>query len=285
MGKQTARAKQCKKISKQRASRQRLRLFARRVGILFSVCIALLAGTTGWSIWSSGKLAKWQQQSINGFWEMTAAAGFSLENVYLTGHHKVNGQTILAMTGVRNGQPILAFSLEEMKQRLEKLPLIRKAHIARNLPHDLRVTVEERQPAAIWQYQRKLQLVDVDGVALGKADMHAPEGRTLPLLVGQMEPRHIREFFAFLVQAPELQKEVESAVLVSERRWNILLKKGIEIKLPEDNLEQAWTRLGELVAQNILLREDIEVIDLRVPDRLFIREEKPLISEAGAQNT
>ncbi len=283
MGKQTARERQCKKISKQRASRQRLRLIARRVGLVFSVLCLVMAGTTGWSIWHSGKLALWQQQLVNGAWQVTASAGFSLQNVYLSGHKKVDSRAILAATGVQNGQPILSFSLPEMKERLEKIPLIRNAKISRNLPHSLRIEVEERQPVAIWQYQGQLQLVDSEGVALGKADLR--ENGNLPLLVGQMNPEHIREFFAFLTKTPELQKEMETASLVSERRWNITLKKGIEIKLPEAELEIAWKRLGDLVAQNVLLREDIQVIDLRVPDRLFIRQQKPLASEEGAQNT
>ncbi len=281
--KQTEREKQCKKISRQRASRQRVRSVARRVGAVISVAFLALAGMAGWSLWSGGELAKWQQQGVDGFWQVTADAGFGLQNVYLRGHHKVENQTILAAAGLQNGKPILEYSLAEMKEKLEKVPLVRHARITRMLPHTLDIQIEERTPVAVWQYQGALQLVDADGVALGS--IKAGEYAGLPLLVGQMQPYHIKNFFAFLQKAPELKKQTQSATLVSERRWNILLKKGIEVKLPEEALETAWQKLDELVAQKMLLREDIQVIDLRIPDRMFIRQLKPVISEVGAQNT
>lgn len=281
--KQTERERQCKKISKQRANRQRFRLIARRVGAVLSVAVVLSGGTAAWSVYHSGKLSEWQQQAVGGFWQLTADAGFSLQNVYLTGHQKVDAKVILSATNVQNGQPILGFSLAEMKERLEKVPLIRHAQIARILPNTLQIHVAERQAAAVWQYQGKLQLVDAEGVAMGS--VKAGEYGQLPLLVGQMEPKHVQEFFAFLEKAPELKKEMESATLVSERRWNIALKKGIEIKLPEGNLEAAQARLSELVAQKMLSRGDIQVIDLRMPDRMFIKQDKPVVSEKGAQNT
>jgi cell division protein FtsQ len=281
--KQTERERQCKKISKQRANRHRFRLIARRVGLALSIVVLLGAGTVAWSIHRSGKLAQWQQQAVSGMWQVTADAGFSLQNVYLSGHQKVDAKTILSATNVQNGQPILGFSLAEMKTRLEQVPLIRHAQIARVLPNTLRVNVEERQAAAVWQYRGKLQLVDADGVAMGA--VRSGEYRKLPLLVGQMEPKHIQEFFAFLDKAPELKKEVQSATLVSARRWNVDLKKGIEIKLPENDLAMAWEKLSELVEQKMLLREDIEVIDLRMPDRMFIKQAKPEVSDKGAQNT
>ena len=36
-----------------------------------------------------------------------------------------------------------------MKERLEKIPLVKQAEISRNLPHSLRIHVVERQPVAI----------------------------------------------------------------------------------------------------------------------------------------
>lgn len=290
--KQTERERQCKKISKQRANRQRIRVIARRVGAALSVAFLGVAGTAGWSIYENGELSRWQQQAVEGFWQSTADAGFGLQNVYLHGHKKVEGRAILAATGLQNGQPILGYSLTELQQKLEAVPMVRHAHIARILPNTLAINIEERAPVAVWQYQGKLQLVDADGVVLEPVgDGHY---QNLPLLVGQMEPAHVQKFFAFLAKAPRLQQEMQSATLVSQRRWNIVLKKGMEVKLPENNLELAWQKLDELVAQkkleNMLSREDIQMIDLRMPDRMFIKQvkpdpEAPMISEQGAQNT
>jgi cell division protein FtsQ len=271
--KPTERERQCKKISRQRANRQRFRIVARRVGLVFSVLFVAVAGVTGWSIWESGKLARWQQGTVDSFWQMTAGTGFTLRNVTLSGHEKVAPQTILAKAGLRYGAPILAYSLEEMRARLEEIPGIRHARIARILPGTLHIALEERRPFALWQQEGTWQLVDRDGVTLGT--VMAAQAPQLPLLVGAMRARHIREFYGFLSNVPALQEQLKSASLIHERRWNVLLQNGMEIKLPEEGLETAWQRLDELIAQDMLLREDIEVIDLRIPDRMFIRQQKP----------
>lgn len=291
--KQTERERQCKKISKQRANRQRIRTIARRAGAALSLAFLAVAGTAGWSIYENGELARWQQQAVDSFWQSTADAGFSLQNVYLHGHKKVEGRAILAATGLQSGQPVLGYSLAEMQEKLKAVPMVRNARITRILPHTLEIKIEERAPVAVWQYQGKLHLVDADGVVL--EPVGSGHYQHLPLLVGQMEPQHVQKFFAFLAKAPKLQQEMQSATLVSARRWNIILKKGIEVKLPENNLELAWQKLDELVTkkklENMLSREDIQLIDLRMPDRMFIKQiqpdpsEEPIISATGAQNT
>lgn len=283
--KTTTRDRQCKKISKQRANRQRMRLVARRVGLVCSLLCVVLGGTAVWSVWHSGRLAKWQQQAVDGAWQLTADAGFRLKTVEVSGLKKVEVRAVQRAAGVAPGDPVLALSLPEMKERIEKIPHVRSVQISRRLPDRLALRVEERRPAAIWQYQGRMQMIDAEGVILGKADLKSPEAAGLPLLVGQMEARQVKEFFGFLQKAPDLAAEMKSASLIRERRWDIALKQGMQIRLPEGDLTAAWERLEALKEQKALTRQDIKVIDLRVPDRLFIRQQQPIVSEKGAQDT
>ena len=45
----------------------------------------------------------------------------------------------------------------------------------------------------------------------------------------------MREFVALLDAMDELKPRVEAGVLVDQRRWNLRLKSGVDVKLPEDN--------------------------------------------------
>jgi cell division protein FtsQ len=285
MKQQTERERQCKKISRQRASRQRMRVMGRRVAIAFSALAVMTGGVFCWSFLSGNKLAKWQNQAVADFWQVTADAGFQLQNVYLTGHQKVQNQTILNALGVKTGQPILAYSLPELKAELEKIPLIHHAQVARVLPNTLKIEVKERHAVAVWQHQGVFQLVDREGAPMGK--IRAGQYARLPLLVGNLDAEHIRDFFVFLGTMPKFAKRVESATLISERRWNLSLDNGIQIKLPEQQLQEAQVQLDALYAENIFNRRDIEVIDLRIPDKLFIRplKEEASPSSADAQST
>ena len=61
------------------------------------------------------------------------------------------------------------------------------------------------------------------------------------------------------------------AVRVSDRRWNLRLDNGIDVRLPEKNLATALDRLEEFQRKHALFDHDVIAVDLRVPDRLIVR--------------
>jgi cell division protein FtsQ len=65
---------------------------------------------------------------------------------------------------------------------------------------------------------------------------------------------------------------------VAERRWNLRLKNGVDVRLPETNVAPALDRLVALDREKKLLSRDIVAVDLRLPDRVSVR-----LSDAAAQ--
>jgi cell division protein FtsQ len=65
--------------------------------------------------------------------------------------------------------------------------------------------------------------------------------------------------------------------LISDRRWNLRLRNGLDIRLPETGVEQALVTLAALDRDKKLLSRDIVAIDLRLPDRVTVQ-----LSEAAA---
>jgi cell division protein FtsQ len=61
-------------------------------------------------------------------------------------------------------------------------------------------------------------------------------------------------------------------VLVSERRWNLRLKSGVDVELPEDGVAQALDRLVALDRDKKLLSRDITLVNMRVRDRVTVRQ-------------
>ena len=66
-------------------------------------------------------------------------------------------------------------------------------------------------------------------------------------------------------------------MLVAERRWNLQLRNGIDVRLPETDVEGALTQLTALNRDDKLTSRDITVIDLRLPDRVTVQ-----LSDAAA---
>jgi cell division protein FtsQ len=76
---------------------------------------------------------------------------------------------------------------------------------------------------------------------------------------------------SLLDRYPLVRQQMRAAVLVAERRWNIVLKNGIDVRLPETGVEQALTMLVSLDRDDKLLSRDITAVDLRLPDRVTVR--------------
>ena len=75
------------------------------------------------------------------------------------------------------------------------------------------------------------------------------------------------------------EPRLRASILVAERRWNLRLTNGIDVRLPETNIENALDRLVALDRDKKLLSRDITVVDLRLPDRVSVR-----LSDAAAQS-
>jgi cell division protein FtsQ len=71
---------------------------------------------------------------------------------------------------------------------------------------------------------------------------------------------------------------VRAVVYVAQRRWNLRLKNGIDVRLPETDIEAALATLVDLDRDKKLLSRDIAAVDLRLPDRVTVR-----LSDEAAQ--
>lgn len=251
----------------------RLRRFKRwsRRKILAAGAAAIALGIcgAGWWVVRSGIVTDAIAAAEPRFFAATAAAGFAVVDVQVEGRQRASREAILAALGVRQGMPILAIDPVEAKRRLELLAWVRSASIERRLPDTLYIRIVERQPLALWQRQGKLVLVDRDGVVVPTEPN--TEIDKLVVLVGPDAPKEGTALLDMLATEPELAPHVAAAVRVGGRRWNLRLDSGIDVALPEENPIAAWHRLAELEHSDGILERDIEMVDLRLPDRLVVR--------------
>jgi cell division protein FtsQ len=204
------------------------------------------------------------------------AAGFSIAAVSLAGEHHVSRDRILMAAGVTERSSLLFLDVETARARLLAIPWIAEATIRKLYPDRLQITVTEREPFALWQLAGNVSVISSDGTVI--TPFHDPQFADLPLIVGQGAGVKAREFLALLDRHPEIRDAVSASILVAERRWNLRLKSGVDVKLPETDVEQALDRLARLDHDRQLLSRDITVVDLRLSDRVTVR-----LSEEAAQ--
>jgi cell division protein FtsQ len=146
----------------------------------------------------------------------------------------------------------------------------------------VQIRIVERIPLALWQRKGKLTLVDDRGEVITGRGIR--RFRDLLIVVGDDAPRHAATLIAMLGREPELAGRVNAAVRVGKRRWNLELKGGIKVRLPEIDALGAWRRLAWLEKKHRLLDREVKSVDLRQPDRLILVTPsgvRPLRTTAG----
>jgi cell division protein FtsQ len=233
-------------------------------------------GAGGWA-WSSGWADRQWAALTDATLDMSAEAGLALREVLVQGRGRTSQAELMTALDLRLGAPILALDPETLRTRLEALPWVARASVERRLPDTLFITVEEREPLALWQHEGQIALIDQGGTVIPNAT--PASFADLPMVVGDGANLHAAELTALLAQDAELAARVTAAVWVGNRRWNIRLDNGVDVRLPEVNGAAAWAELATLQRQHGLIDRDLTAIDMRQPDRLVVR----LTPEAAAR--
>ncbi len=198
--------------------------------------------------------------------------GLRVRAVTIEGRNATPLPLLDAALGVHTGDPLLGFSVRAARARIETIASVEQATVERRWPGTVLVLLRERQAAAVWQHHGHFSLIDKNGAVLADQNIrHLAQGLTL--LVGEQAPAHAANLLADLAKFPGLDARVRAAVLIGNRRWDLETDNGAYVLLPEDDEAKALRRLADLQASTDLLDRPLQVIDLRLPDRVTLRPE------------
>lgn len=197
------------------------------------------------------------------------AVGLGIAEIALAGEHDVSREDILATAGITGRSSLLFLDAAQARTRLLTNPWIADATVLKLYPGRLRIGITERKPFALWQKDGAVSLIAEDGTVL---EPYVPARfMNLPVVVGKGAERAAVPFLALLARYPAIARQVEASVLVAERRWNLHLKNGVEVLLPEFETERALQAMAGLDRDRRLLARDIVLVDLRLADRVTVR--------------
>ncbi len=198
------------------------------------------------------------------------SAGFEITRITARGFSKTEEDDLLSAVGPVVGSSIVHFDADRARARVEELGWVRTAAVSRLLPNTVHVSVREREPAAVWQLSGNLHLIDNQGAVI--REVSAYEYSDLPLIVGAGAPGAASEMLQVLQSAPDVQRRVSALIRVSDRRWNLKTKDGVEVRFPEKDLADAMHYLSRIEAKTGLLDEPLEYVDLRNADNFVYRK-------------
>ncbi|MBX9841696.1 MAG: cell division protein FtsQ/DivIB [Xanthobacteraceae bacterium] len=208
------------------------------------------------------ELRDWRDAAAN-------AAGFRITSIAMAGQKQLSREEILTTAGITGRTSLLFLDAAEARAKLKANPWIAEATILKLYPSRLHVAVTEREAFALWQKDGKVSVISSDGTVV--EPFVSARFAKLPLVVGIGAETKARDFLALLERYPLLRGQMHAAVFVAERRWNVVLKNGIDVRLPETDAAKALDTLVQLDRDNKLLSRDITVVDLRLADRVTVR--------------
>lgn len=239
----------------------------RRAGLIAT--LLLLATSAGLGVIKGGHLEQVQLKLSDARNALANSVGFRITSVAINGRKQLSQDEVLAIGGVNGHSSLLFLNAASVREKLKASPWIADATVLKLYPGHLRIDLVERKAFALWQRDGRLSVISDDGAVL--EPYVSKPFLTLPLVVGKGAETRAKDFLALLSHYPQVNSVTKAAILVGERRWNLRLNDGIDVRLPENNVGNALATLSALDREDHLFAKDIVAVDLRLADRLVVQ--------------
>jgi cell division protein FtsQ len=243
------------------------RRLPRRAGVIAT--LLLLGTSAGLGVVKGGHVQQVSVSLSDTRNALANSAGFRITSVVINGRRQLSQDEVLAIGGVNGRSSLLFLDAASVRERLKANPWISEATVLKLYPGELRIELVERKAFALWQQGGRLSVISDDGAVL--EPYVSASFLALPLVVGKGAETHARDFLALLSHYPQVNSVTKAAIFVGERRWNLRLNEGLDVRLPEHGVGNALAALSALEKEDHLFSKDIVAVDLRLPDRLVVQ--------------
>ena len=207
-------------------------------------------------------------------YQLSADAGLALSEVHISGRNYTSYDDIKSAIKAPYGTALMALSLPEIKHNLEQLGWVKSASVSRIYPDAIAIELDERRPLALLQSTGGHRLIDEVGHVIFGAN--AAQFSHLPVLSGEGAAEQAKPIIEALRTEPDLFADVWALQRISNRRWDVHLRTGLSVRLPEKDAALAWSKLAILDRETKIMKRDLATIDLRVQGQLIVEPNLPL---------
>ena len=190
-------------------------------------------------------------------------------SIKISGHGETSEIDILQELGLDGGTSLIGFDTEAARQRIQKMPWVASAQVTKLYPGGLSVKIAEKTAYALWQHQDKVALIEASGKEIAAFGDERYLG--LPLIIGEGANLKARDIVQAMTEFPGIASQVKAYSLVGARRWNLQMKDGLTLKLPERDAGAALAVVAKLETEQGLFGRDIESVDMRIDDRIIVQ--------------
>jgi cell division protein FtsQ len=208
-------------------------------------------------------------------------AGFKISGYQITGINHMNRALVDAVVtdelrrvadeAGSTKAPQMLVDVSEIRRRLLAYGWVKDARVSHRLPDTLVIDIVERTPAALWQSDGRLALIDSEGVVLDRVPVDKMPD--LPLLIGSGANAQEQQLDRLVAAVPTLKPQLASATWVGGRRWDFNFQSGEIVALPEGEgaAKAALMKFARVDKETGLLGRGIIRFDLRKPGQMTVR--------------
>ena len=233
----------------------------------------------------SGANIKTKNWANDKYLTITANYGFTLENIIVEGRQNVGADVLMAIVNLKKGEPLMQFNPAQAQEMIARMPWVENVQVARRLPDTIYIQMVEKKPIALWQRDKRLSLIAEDGTVL--TDEGLEPFKNFIVVVGDNAPQRTDALLQMLAAEEDIAARVDSAILRSNRRWDLTLKSGAIVQLPEEDVGLALRRLAMMHEEKEIMDKDVKAIDVRSANRILVRTQPGAVQQyrAGYRNT
>jgi cell division protein FtsQ len=215
-----------------------------------------------------------RERFLDGIVTVSAESGLHLRTIEVKGRAHTPKSVILAASELTLGEPMLTISLAALHERLSTIGWIDEVAVERRMPSTIRIVLTERIPMALLQTEAGHRVIDQTGTIISGANPSF--FGHLTVVAGTSAAPNAGPILNILQTEPELFADVWAVTYQSERRWDVHLRNGIRVRLPETDPRTAWSKLAIIDHSKQITNRDLAVIDMRVPDQMVVEPNIPV---------
>lgn len=202
------------------------------------------------------------------------ASGFTLSNIQVSGLKYTSKLDLLSVLNINYGDNMFNLDTQTLLKSLKKIGWIEHVTIHKRLPNAVEIIVQEYRPYALWQHKNHVSVIAETGVVIPKVD--PKKFSDLPLVVGEKANFQCKALFSILMDYPGFKDMIVSAQYIQGRRWRLFFSSNVIVDLPEENIGDTIHSLYELHLKQKILERAVEIIDMRVPNKLIFKGSKTI---------
>ena len=195
---------------------------------------------------------------------------YVLKDVEINNLMNIEKQQINFFFNSYYGESIFLIPISKISKEISKNKWVKEIKINNNFRDTIKIYIEEKKPLGIFYDEKKYLFFDENNKIIDEVNLTKTDYSDLIKFKGKNSLKHANELVNLI---PSLVKnQIEYAIFINDRRWDIKLKNEILLKLGENKIKESFENYVKIY-NNISFKEfeRFESIDLRMPNKAIIK--------------